>query len=1169
MARSAPGTAETVAAAGDALLRTLLRSGRPVALMSSDGGLTWANQAALDLLGYERVEDLTGWPDGFVGARDVTRLAEAVGRLSDQGLDVADLIIGVHGWDGARADLRVELLPVRDDKGGLDYIVARLRHPLPRRAAGSRGGFNDDGAWQAFLDAPIAMSVLGPDAMPLGVNRALCELVGYSEEELLEAGMMDVNHPGDLPRLAEAMNEIVEGRSNGFSLEQRVIHKEGRVLWIQLSVTALRAADGKPLYFVCQEYDLTDRKEAEAAGQRQRHFDRTVSDMLTDMVAVPAEHMDEQLDAMVLRALSRSGASWICIGELDVATSETELALIWSAEQGRRPDLDGMSAKVSRKSEFCRRVTALEQFYIKDVAVMGVRYKEWKEVIAGYGIGSVMVLPLDRTGDRVPFVSFAFPTPSDLSFEDGALLRVAADLFATTLERASFELERERQSDFEQLLSQMAADFLDMRSADLDRGIEAALGRISEFTGAVSGFILLIEGANFSMTHEWCVEGVASSKPLLEGLVLADIEWGVHKLFGDEPLLVIEASALPEEAAVERRLLDSSRMNSVVVAPLRAGADVIGCVGFTSQESSPHRTDRDSALLTIASEIFASALGRKRADSHLARRVEFEKLIATLATHFISLPPERIDDGIEDALAAAATFVEAEGAFLVQLGPENGRLGETHGWTEPGRESMQWAFRDFSPDDIPWMYEQLSVGQDAVVISGLDEMEEEAATDRALFEALGIKSLVAVPVRRVGSATGVLGFSRLSSEHTWHPDVVRLLEICCEMIGNALDKQRAETALRGSEERFLQLTGNIKEFFWIAKPDFSDVVYASPAFEHIYGRPFEKMSPADFVEFIHPEDRAAVMDAILGARDLTRPTQALYRVVHEDGAVLWVSTRVFPIRDDEGKVYRMVGISEDVTRREETEAALRGQQVELARVLRLNTVGEMAAGLAHEINQPLSAIISFARGCERRLRSGNARMNDIFEALVAIAEQAERSSNVIRRLRGFLAREETRFGPTDLNALVRESVALVGSDGSAKRVRFSVDLDPALPRVAIDVVQIEQVLINLLRNGLDAAAASDGSKASVMVRSCTDESGVVRITVSDSGDGVSGVSFEELFEPFFTTKKEGLGMGLSISRSIVESHGGHIWAEPGEGGGLSVSFSLQPALKVIGGSDGV
>ena len=234
-------------------------------------------------------------------------------------------------------------------------------------------------------------------------------------------------------------------------------------------------------------------------------------------------------------------------------------------------------------------------------------------------------------------------------------------------------------------------------------------------------------------------------------------------------------------------------------------------------------------------------------------------------------------------------------------------------------------------------------------------------------------------------------------------------------------------------------------------------------------------------------------------------------------------------------------------------------QTELAHVARLNTMGEMAAGFAHEINQPLAAIASYAMGCVRRFKTGKADYGEMVKVLCRIAGQAERAGEINRRIRRFLQKEELDRAAIDVNRAIEEAVGLLASVAEEHRVAICLDLDPCVPPVLADSVQIQQVVLNLTRNGIEAIPFGQSGPRRVTV--CTRRSGgrQVRIEVFDTGSGVPSEVRDRLFEPFFTTKQAGMGVGLLVCRRIVEAHGGALLLRPNGHRGTRAWFCLPSA----------
>jgi two-component system sensor kinase FixL len=252
------------------------------------------------------------------------------------------------------------------------------------------------------------------------------------------------------------------------------------------------------------------------------------------------------------------------------------------------------------------------------------------------------------------------------------------------------------------------------------------------------------------------------------------------------------------------------------------------------------------------------------------------------------------------------------------------------------------------------------------------------------------------------------------------------------------------------------------------------------------------------------------------------------------------------------------GFVRDLTERQQTEARLQELQSELVHVSRLTAMGEMASSLAHELNQPLSAIANYLRGSRRLLDKGDpADLPRLSEALDKAADQALRAGDVIHRLRDFIGRGEVERRVESVSKLIEEASALALVGVKELGVRVTMHLDPRADLVVADRVQIQQVVINLLRNAIDAMRGAKGGELSV--RATRQADGFTLVTVSDTGTGMSEEVRARLFEPFMTTKKEGMGVGLSICRTIVEAHGGSIWAENNEGAGATFAFTLPAA----------
>lgn len=281
-----------------------------------------------------------------------------------------------------------------------------------------------------------------------------------------------------------------------------------------------------------------------------------------------------------------------------------------------------------------------------------------------------------------------------------------------------------------------------------------------------------------------------------------------------------------------------------------------------------------------------------------------------------------------------------------------------------------------------------------------------------------------------------------------------------------------------------------------------------------------------------------------------------FRVVGLKDSVHWLEMHAFPLRDARSRIIALTGIARDITQRRQAEERARRHQVELARVARLNTMGEMASGIAHELNQPLSAISNFADGCMRRIRRGGTSHQSLVEALEQICHQADRAGQIIHHMRDFARKREPKWETVDVNAVIQAVWGFLEPEAWQNCVVIRLQLASALPLVRGDNIELEQVMVNLVRNAMEAMADHSLKVREITIHTALHGPWHVEVTVADTGPGVSPEVADQLFDPFYTTKASGMGMGLSISRSIIEAHGGRLWLAAMDSPGARFVFTL-------------
>ena len=537
---------------------------------------------------------------------------------------------------------------------------------------------------------------------------------------------------------------------------------------------------------------------------------------------------------------------------------------------------------------------------------------------------------------------------------------------------------------------------------------------------------------------------------------------------------------------------------------------------------------------------------RNRSARERDERLKFEQLVSEVSASLINPPPARADEELEKALHKTAIALALDRCSVFQYHPARHCCRITHSAESAESPAVR---REIEEAELPWLLGRLRAGETVVLNEVARDLPAEAIAERRYADGYGSRSWLAVPVTIGDGILRAVSFHSIR-RRDWSAELVSRLQLLAEIFVSSVGGQQAREALRASEERYREVVDSQTELVCRYLPD-TTLTFVNDAYCRFFGREHDELIGRKFLELIPESSRAATLDHVASLVREPRVFTYEHEVLRPDGAIAWQQWVDRAVVAPDGRVTELQGIGRDITDRKRAEDAYR----RLAHASRLAVVGELTASLAHEINQPLNAILNNADAAELLLEHGSARLDEVRQILTDIRKDDLRASGVIRHARELLRKHEPERQPLDLGELVAGVLQLLGRDAERRQVALELELAPGLPVVYGDKVHLEQALLNLLLNGMDAMADTPVPRRRLAVRTGR-SGGVVEVAVMDNGHGIPATTLPRLFESFYTTKKDGMGLGLPLARSIVEAHGGRIWAENRPEGGATFRFTV-------------
>jgi signal transduction histidine kinase len=551
---------------------------------------------------------------------------------------------------------------------------------------------------------------------------------------------------------------------------------------------------------------------------------------------------------------------------------------------------------------------------------------------------------------------------------------------------------------------------------------------------------------------------------------------------------------------------------------------------------------------------------RKRriaAQNRLAERLRFERLVGEIGTALTVASTGDLDDQIRRCLQHAATTLGVDRGTLWQSIAGGTALELSHFWTSDGAPPPL-VFLDLR--ELGYFRERYSLHDGIVRFSSRRDLPAQAEAERTLAEASGVRSLASVPLYAGGTRRGVLAFVAVRRECPWPSEFLEQFTTLAEHFANALLRAESAAALKSSTALTEAVLAAMPGETAIVDPS-GHIIQVNEAWRRAasgategFGMPLpmiDMLSAIGMPRGAAAEVEADVASVLRGDRDQANVEYAALR----GGADYWFDMRIRRLRRRDGGAALM---NFDVTARRRAEAEVQRQLAQIAHLDRVAGMGHLASSIAHELNQPLTAILTNAQTAQRVLASDVPNLDVLSGCLADIVSDDRRAAEVIRGMRRFLRTTKLEALPLSLNDLVVTTIGLVWNEARVHDVRIDLVPAPSLPVIRGDLVQIQQVILNVLTNAITAAAA--GAYEHVVRVATRPTAGGVELIVADSGPGIPEADRARIFQAFYTTRPDGLGMGLAISRKIVDAHGGRLEVvdKPGPGATFRMELPIDP-----------
>jgi PAS domain S-box-containing protein len=540
-----------------------------------------------------------------------------------------------------------------------------------------------------------------------------------------------------------------------------------------------------------------------------------------------------------------------------------------------------------------------------------------------------------------------------------------------------------------------------------------------------------------------------------------------------------------------------------------------------------------------------------RYEAAMAERLRFERLVSDISASLIGVCPDKVNEEVNAALRRVMEAMTLDRCAVFVLCASEGWARVTHEAERPGLPAFP---REWKREQVPVFFRALHEGRVVSFAKIPQDIADAASSERRYMHALGLKSLLMIPVTVTGDLVRGVTFGSIKNFRDWPADLVSRLHLVGNILISTVAGKRAEAALRLSEERFREVVDSQAELICRFLPD-TTLTFVNEAYCRYFAKSRDELIGRRFLELIPEDVREAERLHIESLVENPRVVKIEHEVLRPDGSIAWQEWVNHAVSGRDGRVVEFQAIGRDVTDRKRAEEATRN----LAHAARLSMLGELTASIAHQINQPLGAILANADAAELMMEKPNAHLDEIRPILTEIRKENLRASDVIRHVRSLVRRRDIERLPLDMNDIAREVVHLVGSDASRRGVACVTDLDEPLPSVAGDRVWLEQVLLNLVLNGIEAMEDVPKDERRLTVRTRRNGSRTIEVSVADTGHGIPESLLPRLFESFVTTREDGMGLGLSISRSILEAHGGSIRAENNTDRGATIRLTLPTA----------